>query len=290
MNVYFSMLGPVRAWRGPVELSLGPNQQRAILALLLIRANHLVSVDELIELLWEEKPPASAVNVIHKYIGAIRRLLEPDHEPRASGRWLARHGTAYRLDVDEDMSDLMSFRRMVRDAGLAHAANQSANALELYRHARYRGGEVRAIADIGIAHSKLGRYQEAVSHLQRGIALAQEVGTVQQEGKARKELGIVLSQMRHHDKAVAELRLALKLLRHVGYLPQEAETLLALGNALLAQGLEEAAYDAWQQSLMISSTFRLPDGEILPQRERVKGRLLKARPDPVRALPLKHQW
>jgi DNA-binding SARP family transcriptional activator len=135
MGLQFSMLGPVRAWRGPVELDLGPNQQRAILALLLIRANRLVSVDDLVELLWEGEPPASALNVIHKYIGAIRRMLEPDLAARASGRWLSRHGTAYRLDVDEGMSDLMSFRRMVRDAGSAHAANQSADALDLLSEA-----------------------------------------------------------------------------------------------------------------------------------------------------------
>jgi len=106
-----------------------------MLALLLLKANHLVSVDDLIELLWEEQPPASAVNIIHKYIGAIRRLLEPDLEARAAGRWLTRHGPAYRLAVDEDMSDLISFRRLVKDAGSAHAANQPADALDLLTHA-----------------------------------------------------------------------------------------------------------------------------------------------------------
>lgn len=52
-NVQFSLLGPVRAWRGPAELDLGPNQQRAVLTLLLVRANQLVTTDDLIELLWD---------------------------------------------------------------------------------------------------------------------------------------------------------------------------------------------------------------------------------------------
>src|ERR1700748_475455 len=67
MSVQFSVLGPVRAWRGPVELKVGPNQQRAVLALLLVRANQLVPVEDIMELLWEENPPTSAVNVVHKY-------------------------------------------------------------------------------------------------------------------------------------------------------------------------------------------------------------------------------
>jgi DNA-binding SARP family transcriptional activator/tetratricopeptide (TPR) repeat protein len=131
MSVQYSVLGPVRAWRGPVELNLGPNQQRAILALLLVRGNHLVPVDELVRLLWEDGPPASAVNVIHKYVGAIRRLLEPGLPPRTSGRWLTRHGPAYRLAVAEGTSDLMSFRAMVRDAKSAHAAGRPSDALDL---------------------------------------------------------------------------------------------------------------------------------------------------------------
>jgi len=134
-QVQFSMLGPIRAWRGPTELNLGSNQQRAILALLLIRANYLVSIDDLTELLWEERPPASAVNVIHKHIGAIRRVLEPDLAARAGGRWLTRHGTAYRLAADADTSDLISFRRLVQDAASAHAANQPEDALGLLTEA-----------------------------------------------------------------------------------------------------------------------------------------------------------
>jgi DNA-binding SARP family transcriptional activator/tetratricopeptide (TPR) repeat protein len=131
VNVHFSVLGPVRAWRGPAELHLGPNQQRAILGLLLVRANRLITIDDLIELLWAQAPPGSAVNVIHKYIGAIRRLLEPDLEARSGGRWLARQGAAYRLAAEESMSDLASFRRMVRDAGSAEAEGRPASALDL---------------------------------------------------------------------------------------------------------------------------------------------------------------
>ena len=131
VDVRFSLLGPVRAWRGPAEVNLGPNQQRATLTLLLVRANRFVITDDLIELLWERNPPGSAINVIHKYIGAIRRLLEPDLEARTSGRWLTRQGGAYRLAADESTSDLIAFRRMVKDARSVRAGDRPADALDL---------------------------------------------------------------------------------------------------------------------------------------------------------------
>jgi DNA-binding SARP family transcriptional activator len=135
VNVQFSLLGPVRARRGLAELDVGPRQQRAILALLLVRANQLVTVDGMIDLLWDRDPPGSSVNIIHKYIGCIRRLLEPDLAARASGRWLTRHGDAYRLAADEHMSDLIAFRRGVKDARAAHAEGRPSAALDRWLEA-----------------------------------------------------------------------------------------------------------------------------------------------------------
>jgi DNA-binding SARP family transcriptional activator len=132
VSVRFSLLGPVRAWRGPAELDLGPSQQRALLALLVIRANQLVSIDDIIDLLWGQDPPGSAVNIIHKYIGSIRRLLEPGLQARASGRWLTRRSGAYRLAIDGTMSDLIAFRRTAKDAWSAHLEGRPADALDLY--------------------------------------------------------------------------------------------------------------------------------------------------------------
>ena len=125
-----------------------------------------------------------------------------------------------------------------------------------------------------MARGALGEYQEAVSYLERGIALAQETGTLRQEGRARKGLGIVGFELGRHDEAAENLNRALTLLRLVGHRPQQAETLLALGDVLAAQGQYDAAHDAWQQASLIFSTFHLPDGESLPQAERVRERLL----------------
>ncbi|MEU4426429.1 BTAD domain-containing putative transcriptional regulator [Actinoplanes sp. NPDC024001] len=116
MAVRFTILGPVRAWRGDTELDLGGRQQRLVLALLLARAGTVVGLSELVDLVWEDDPPASAVNVVHRYIGTLRRLIEPDLPVRAVGDHLIRHAAGYQLRVSADDLDLLRFRRLVARA------------------------------------------------------------------------------------------------------------------------------------------------------------------------------
>lgn len=115
----YTVLGPVRAWRSDTELVLGPPQQRAVLALLLIHAGHPVPLNEIVDVLWREEPPGSSANVVHRQVGALRRLLEPGLRARESGRLLTRSAGGYRLDAEGDASDLHRFRRLRAEAGKA---------------------------------------------------------------------------------------------------------------------------------------------------------------------------
>jgi DNA-binding SARP family transcriptional activator/tetratricopeptide (TPR) repeat protein len=113
--VRLQILGPLRVWREGVELAPGSRQQSAVLALLLAREGRPVSTDELIGLLWGEDAPASAVNVIHQYIGSLRRLLEPGLRARQTGSYLLRRGNGYLCAAGPDALDLAMFRaRMSR--------------------------------------------------------------------------------------------------------------------------------------------------------------------------------
>src|SRR5689334_7207827 len=84
-HLRFQILGPLRVWRDGVELNVGPRQQAYLLCLLLARVGRPVSTSELIDLIWDDNAPGSAVNVIHKYVGALRRVLEPTTSARTSG-------------------------------------------------------------------------------------------------------------------------------------------------------------------------------------------------------------
>src|SRR6187402_3633842 len=117
MTGYLQVLGPLRVWQGDTEVDAGPPQQRCLLALLLAGEGHPIGVPELIELLWGADPPASALNVIQKYIGLLRRVLEPGLPPRVAGSYLVRHGNGYRFAAGPELTlDLVRFRRLVAEA------------------------------------------------------------------------------------------------------------------------------------------------------------------------------
>jgi hypothetical protein len=109
----FCVLGPIRAWTTSGELNLGPHQRRAVLALLLARAGDPVAIAELVDLIWPQQPPPTAVNIVHRHIGELRRLLEPDLPPRAEGTLLRRHSTGYRFGGPPGALDLDRFRELV---------------------------------------------------------------------------------------------------------------------------------------------------------------------------------
>ncbi|RAK35551.1 transcriptional regulator [Actinoplanes lutulentus] len=114
------ILGPLRLWRDGAESHPLPRQQAHLLAALLVSAGQPVSTAELIDLVWaDEDVPASALNILQKYVGELRRLLEPSLPARESGSYLQRHGNGYLFDAAPDVLDLLAFRTLVAGARAA---------------------------------------------------------------------------------------------------------------------------------------------------------------------------
>ncbi|MEV4655930.1 BTAD domain-containing putative transcriptional regulator [Micromonospora sp. NPDC049301] len=128
-TIGFSVLGSIRVVRAGAELPLGARQQRLVLALLLARAGSPVSLTELVDLLWDEEAPPSAANVVHRHVGVLRRLLEPDLPTRSEGRHILRELSGYRLRADEESLDLLRFRSLSRLAGRSLQAGDPESAL-----------------------------------------------------------------------------------------------------------------------------------------------------------------
>jgi DNA-binding SARP family transcriptional activator len=166
--VQLRILGPLQVWRTGTEVDAGPPQQQCLLALLLAREGHPVSTAELIELLWGPASPPSAVNVIHKYVGALRRLLEPGLPARAPGAYLARRGTGYRFTAGLETLDLVRFRRLIAAAQAQAGRDEHDQALDGYiealrlDHGRAGGGLARTTAAQATFASLDDEFVEAV--------------------------------------------------------------------------------------------------------------------------------
>ncbi|WP_344590270.1 AfsR/SARP family transcriptional regulator [Actinomadura vinacea] len=128
----FTVLGPVRAWRGPAELDLGGPQQRAVLAVLLLNRGRAMPIEGLVNALWGDQPPARAVGTVRTYASRLRRVLEDD---RANPEVLVSTGKGYVLRTEPGMLDADVFAARADKAGRARAAGDPARARELYGQA-----------------------------------------------------------------------------------------------------------------------------------------------------------
>ena len=83
--VEFGILGPLEVRVSGRAVPLGGPRQRAVLALLLLEANRVVSMDRLAEDLWSGDPPEGWATTLQTYVFHLRRALEPDRSRGAAG-------------------------------------------------------------------------------------------------------------------------------------------------------------------------------------------------------------
>ena len=74
----YRVLGPLEVRDDDRSLPLAGAKQRALLALLVLNANHVVSRERLIDELWGEDPPETAVTSVQVYVSRLRKLLGED--------------------------------------------------------------------------------------------------------------------------------------------------------------------------------------------------------------------
>ncbi|MEU8632039.1 tetratricopeptide repeat protein [Amycolatopsis sp. NPDC048633] len=139
-SVRIQVLGSVRAWRDGAELELGPPGRRAVLGLLALAGGDAVARRELVDTLWGDRPPPSAVNVVQTHVKHLRHLLEPGRAPRSGSGVLPHIGGGYAVRRDAVDVDLWQFRGFIADANDAHREADTARvaaslgeALQLWR-------------------------------------------------------------------------------------------------------------------------------------------------------------
>lgn len=206
----FQILGPLRVWRDDLELDTGPKQQRNLLALLLARAGRPVRVGEMLDVLWPGDPPASAVNIIYKYIGALRRLMEPDLGARRPSSWLVRHGDSYRFIADPETLDVATFRHHLDRARTAARNGRGAEALEHY----HQGLELwSGLCAEDLAESTEGSAMFSAINRQLFDAALETADLALRERQSRRHLSL-LRRVASWDRLNEPLHARLMLLLH----------------------------------------------------------------------------
>ena len=104
------MLGRLEAYYDGVELDLGPPKQRALLALLLLNANRVVSTERLIDDLWGDSPPSTARAALQVYVAGLRKALND------GGTSLRTRAPGYVLELAAGSLDLERFTQLRAEA------------------------------------------------------------------------------------------------------------------------------------------------------------------------------
>jgi predicted ATPase/DNA-binding SARP family transcriptional activator len=167
VSVEFRLLGPLEVMgEDGAPIALGGPRPRALLTVLLLNANDVVSADRLIDAIWGEAPPASAANALQVHVHALRGALGADRiETRAPG---------YRLRVGDDELDVERFERLLVDGrpadalalwrgpALADTASEPFARAEAGRLEERRLNAVEARVDLDL---EAGRHEELVAEL-----------------------------------------------------------------------------------------------------------------------------
>jgi DNA-binding SARP family transcriptional activator len=161
MSMLIRLLGPVEVHRYGTVTRIGAPKRRAMLAVLALSANQPVSLDVLIETLWDDDAPESAMKNLRSHAHALRTIV---------GSRLVTRSAAYELQLDVDELDTTLFASLADRGAAALAAGDTVGAVAAYGEALalWRGvalhgvpRTVRLDASVaGLLDRRLGVYEE----------------------------------------------------------------------------------------------------------------------------------
>ena len=187
------ILGPVELWRDGAPVHLGGPRQRALLVLLALHANEVVSSDQLMEQLFGDDAATTSTNAVQAAVSRLRRLLEPETlETRDGG---------YALHLDAEQLDSIRFERLLAEGRARLAGGEAAAAASTLRDALslWRGSPLGDLAALEFAQADMRRLDEL-----RVVALMDRI-------EAELELGAAQQLVPELESLVAEIPLQERL-------------------------------------------------------------------------------
>ncbi|GAA2213863.1 hypothetical protein GCM10009850_093260 [Nonomuraea monospora] len=171
----FSLLGPVRAWRGETELDLGAPQQRAVLAFLLLRDGGAAPAEEIVDALWAQRAPGSALSIVRTYVCRLRRAVSRAGD---GDRVIRSSGGGYAIAADAAHVDWNAFRETLLEAQGVRARGNPAEASRLLRDALslWKGVPLGGARGDYVSQERARLIQRRMAALEEQVALDLELG------------------------------------------------------------------------------------------------------------------
>ncbi|MFI0799187.1 DNA-binding transcriptional activator of the SARP family [Amycolatopsis lurida] len=154
MGTELRVLGQVELRVDGRVVEVGHARQRCVLAVLLVEANRVVTMEQLLDRVWADRLPYKARAVASNYVSRLRRVL-------AGEVAVVRRGGGYVLEVDPEAVDLLRFRHLVQQARGA----DDARALALLEEATglWRGEPFAGLDTPWLAAVRAGLERERVA-------------------------------------------------------------------------------------------------------------------------------
>ncbi|MBV9421472.1 MAG: winged helix-turn-helix domain-containing protein [Solirubrobacterales bacterium] len=190
----FGILGPLEVVDDHERVvAVSARKQRALLTILLLHANEVVSADRLVEDLWSGAPPATADKGLQVHVSRLRRVLAAATQPGEER--LLTEGSGYVLAVAAGELDSERFKRLVEEAGGLSSAGSFESAVEKLSEALalWRGGALSDFEYEEFAQAEIARLSEL-----RVVALEQRVAAELELGRAGLLVGEVERLVREH--------------------------------------------------------------------------------------------
>lgn len=158
----FNVLGPVAVEHDGIGVSLGGPRQVAVLARLLIGLGQVVTMDQLVEAVWDGESPSRPEVTVRSYLSNLRRAIEPDRSRDRRKSCIESCTPGYRLEVDRVQLDAHRFETEVDDGRAALTAGDHDTGVELLERAlaRWRGGPYDGVLETTAVVGVRARLQE----------------------------------------------------------------------------------------------------------------------------------
>jgi DNA-binding SARP family transcriptional activator len=185
-GVQFLVLGSLEVRTAERLVTLGGAKPRLVLAVLLVHANTVVSADRLIDVLWGDAPPDSALTTVQKHVHRLRAAIEPGRAGADPSGRLVTRAPGYLLRVEPDECDASRFERAVADARRLAAGGASEEAAAGFGRALalWRGPAFAEFIDYDFARAEVARLDNV-----RAVAMEERVDALLSAGRHAEVIG-----------------------------------------------------------------------------------------------------